>query len=244
MRASTSLLYAFALLGVAPAALAEEPTAPPEEPSGGESQAPLGSRQSFYQLLVGVRSSYITDAGYDPFSKDNSLVQSSFGLSRTLLVVDRFSFAPGVYWDYGKQDATARGDPSSIRVHRLGLGLEGRCQVFPWLYGFVRLTPGALQEKVSIEEPMAPGPLEQQHWLFSLDASGGAAVLLGPHAAEASFPLRFWAIAEGGYGWAPSKSLNLTPELPADETRPVGSLPLGKLALRGGFFRISAAVTY
>jgi hypothetical protein len=149
-----------------------------------------------------------------------------------------------VFWDYGTQNAMARGDASEIDVNRLGLGLEGRYHIMPWLYGLVRLTPGVVRQSVSIQDPIAPGLLKDVDWAFAFDASAGAAGLLGPHGASPRFPLRFWVVAEGGYGWAARRTMTLKPELAEDEVRPAGSLRLGTLALRGGFLRIAAAVTY
>src|SRR5438477_13053460 len=86
----------------------------------------FGSRESFWQGQLGVRSTFVSDPGFDPFSKDNELTQFSLGVARTVWEEDRLSFAPGIIWDYGWRTATARGQDTSLSSHRLALALEGR----------------------------------------------------------------------------------------------------------------------
>jgi hypothetical protein len=204
----------------------------------------FGSRESFWQGELGVRSTFVTDPGFDPFSTDNALTQFSLGLARTVWAEDRVSFAPGVIWDYGWRAGTARGQDTSISSHRLALALEGRYHLFPFVYGLVRLTPGAAHQSVEVDDSLSPAPFVAKGWVFALDASAGAAFLLGPQREDSASPVRWWLAAEGGYSYAASTSLVMHPDLAPDDPRRTGDLDLGTLAMRGGFFRIYGSVTY
>ena len=48
-----------------------------------------GNRETFWQGQVGVRSTFVTDSGFDPFATDNVLTTSSIGFSRTVFDLDR-----------------------------------------------------------------------------------------------------------------------------------------------------------
>jgi hypothetical protein len=199
-------------------------------------------RESFWQGQVGMRSTFVTDRAFDPFASDNALTSISLGFSRTLLHEGSFSFAPGVVWDYGSRSAAARGQPTSLSANRLGLALEGRYHFAPWVYGLVRITPAALHQRAKVED--GPNPAyAASAWSFAVDASAGAAFLLGPHGDSPAL-VRWWAAAEGGYGYATSASLRMRPELADDDPRRIGDLDLGKLALGGAFFRVYGAVTF
>jgi hypothetical protein len=204
----------------------------------------FGNRESFWQAEAGVRSMYITNPGYDPVSTDNSFVQFSLGASRTLWDQDQFSFAPGILWDYGQSSAQARGLPTSLEAHRLALSLEGRYHFLPWMYGLVRVAPGGLHQRVELDDPLAIAPYVARKWGFSFDSAAGLAFLLAPQAEVAASPVRWWVAAEGGYAYAQSGSLAMGPDVDPNDPRRTGGVDLGSLAVRGGFFRVYAAVTY
>jgi hypothetical protein len=204
----------------------------------------FGNRESFWQAEAGVRSMYITSPGFDPVSTDNSFVQFSLGASRTIWDQDQFSFAPGILWDYGQSSAQARGEPTNLEAHRLALSLEGRYHLLPWMYGLVRVAPGALHQRVELDDALAIAPYVAQKWAFSFDSAAGLAFLLAPQAEVAASPVRWWVAAEGGYAYAQSGSLAMVPNAPPDDPRRTGGVDLGSLAVRGGFFRVYAAVTY
>jgi hypothetical protein len=209
-----------------------------------EAEPLYGSRESFWQGQVGMRSTFVTDRGFDPFATDNVLTTFSLGASRTVFDYDAFSLAPGIFWDYGARSATARGNAASLASHRLALALEGRYHFMPWMYGLVRVTPGAISQSARLQDPLAPAPYVASSWSFALDASAGVAFLLGPQAAAASSPVRWWLAAEGGYGYAGSAPLLMRPDLASDDPRRTGDLDLGRLALGGGFFRVYGSITF
>ncbi len=204
----------------------------------------FGDRETFWQAEAGLRSMYITNPGYDPVSTDNSLLQFSLGASRTLWDQGQLSFAPGIVWDYGESSATARGQNTNLQAHRLALTLEGRYHFLPWMYGLVRVAPGAVHQRVQLDDASAIAPYVARKWSFAFDSAAGVAFLLAPQAEIAASPVRWWLAAEGGYGYAGSGSLVMSQDLGADDPHRTGPVDLGSLALRGGFFRLYAAVTY
>jgi hypothetical protein len=212
-------------------------------PARAEEPPPYGNRDSFWQGQVGMRSTFITDPGFDPFATDNVLTTVSLGASRTIFHSDALSLAPGVFWDYGSRSATARGNSTTLATHRLGLALEGRCHIAPWMYALLRVTPGAIHQSAELKDPLAPAPFVARAWTFALDASAGAAFLLGPHTSSSS-PLRWWLAGEAGYGYASAASLVMHPDLASDDPRRVGNLDLGSVALGGTFVRVYGSVTF
>jgi hypothetical protein len=201
-----------------------------------------GDRETFWQGQVGMRSSFVTDSSFDPFADSNVLTSFSLGASRTIFDQDAFSLAPGIFWDYGARSGTARGQATSLQTNRLALALEGRYHMAPWVYGLVRVTPGALHQSAQVDDPLSPAPFVAKAWTFAFDASAGAAFLLGPHSSPSL--VHWWLAAEGGYGYAGSASLMMHSDLAADDPRRTGDLNLGQLALSGGFFRIYGSVTF
>jgi len=212
--------------------------------SAASAEPSFGNRETFWQADVGIRSMYITNPGYDTVSTDNSLVQFSLGASRTIWDQGQLSFAPGIVWDYGQSSAAARGQPTSLEAHHLALTLEGRYHFLPWMYGLVRAAPGVLHQRVELEDPSAVSSYVARKWAFAFDAAAGVAFLLAPQQEVARSPVRWWLAGEGGYSYAGSGSLAMAPDTEAGDPRRTGAVDLGSLALRGGFFRIYAAVTY
>ncbi len=211
-------------------------------PAIAEAEPLFGNRQSFWQAQLGARSTLLKDPGFDPFASDDLLTQVSVGVARTVWTDGAVSFAPGVIWDYGQRDGTARGQSTSLSVHRLAVALEGRYHFLPWAYGLVRLTPGALHQSIELADAMAP--YVASHWAFAFDASAGAAFLLGPERDGSGPGPHWWVAAEGGYSYAGSTALRLHSDLAEGDPRRTGDLDLGTLALRGGFVRIYGSVTY
>lgn len=189
---------------------------------------------------VGYRGSFISDPGMNAFSTRDYLAQFSLGASRKVIERGRFSFAPGLIWDYGASSATARGAQTSLTVHRLSIPLEGRYRIAPWLVAFVRAAPGLTSISARVSDDSGPAPLAKSEWVPSMDFSGGAAWRF----ARVNDRVGFWLTGEGGYGWAKSTALNLSPDLAGDDPRRVADTDLGRLALRGGFMRFGAALSF
>ncbi len=223
----------------APAASTPEADATPAQPTG------LGRHQSNWETLLGVRTAFVTDAGFDPFAEDNALVQVSFGAGRTLFARDSLSLAAVGFWDFGSKSATARAEPTQLVVHRVTLGPELRWHLMPQLYAFTRVAPAALHLEASLSESSSGSILYSRGWVFGADATAGVAAELYGRRSGAATEARFWMLAEGGYGWAARRELSLAPdEDDAAAPQRLAALDLGSVAVRGAIFRVSAALTF
>jgi hypothetical protein len=92
-----------------------------------------------------------------------------------------------------------------------------------------------------VNDVSAPGTLVKSAWLPTFDLSAGGALRFASASHER---FGFWLTGEGGYSWTRSTELALAPDLADDDPRRTGGIDLGRLALRGAFMRIGAAVTF
>jgi hypothetical protein len=199
-------------------------------------------RAPVWEVTAGVRTMYIKGAGYDPFSTNDALVQFSANGTRALVRRDRLAFVAGVGLDVGGSSADARGAPASLTLTRVSALAEGRYQPAWRFYLFARLAPGLLHGTATIDDASSPAAsgLTDDFDAFSLDAAAGGAFCFGD---LGNAHLGAWLVADGGYGWTPDRHLVLAPTLGADQSK-AGTLDLGTLAARGGFFRIALALSY
>jgi hypothetical protein len=208
-----------------------------------EASAPPALRPPTWEVSAGVRTMYIKSAGFDPFSTDDGFVQFSLSALGAIVRRDRLSLAVGMGLDVGSSSATARNAPSSLSLTHLSALAEGRYQPWSRLYLFARVAPGMVHGAATIDDASSPSSsgLTTEFNAFSLDASGGAAVCLG---AVGMARVGVWLLADGGYGWVAAQDLVLAPTLSAADQSKSGTLDLGTIAPRGGFFRISMALSY
>lgn len=198
----------------------------------------------YFRFGLGSRIGYVPSSGLDPFSKTDTLGQISLEVSRTLVARGNGSLAIGLDWDVGNREATARGVTSSIVVHRFLVPIEGRYHVFPWLYGFAKVAPGASALAMSVKDTNNPTELTDLRPGFALDASAGASFLLIGHGAADRKHARLWASPELGYGWTTSSRPKLTTDTREDVLGREEGASLGPIAIRGFFFRIGVGLTY
>jgi hypothetical protein len=226
-----------------PVNLARQPWRP-AEPVGEPELPPVPTPKGFFQVQGSIRVSSITDQAFGMFADDKALGQIGAAVSYTVLTEGNFSFAPGLSFEMGGVESSFRGDASKLNMQRLSVRLDGRYHFVPWAYGFVRAAPGAIRQAYEVNDPMAPAPMRQSHLAPSVDASAGVAFLIVPHRATSVHHARFWLEVDGGYGWAGRKEIVLTPDVADDYQNRLGSLNLGDLALRGGFVRFAASLTF
>jgi hypothetical protein len=222
-----------------------------DEPYAAEASAPALARpidrfKTMWRFEIGYRGTFVREATFDPFSTQDYFAQVSLGGSRTVYSRGRFSFAPGFAWDYGKAGATARGDATSLEVHRLLVPLEGRIHFGPWGYAFARAAPGVGVVTAEVNDPALPNaPLTKNRWLFAGDLSAGYAFPIWPHDNPPVLMPRVWVQTDWGYGWMGSMGLNLAADLPTSmDPRIASGVDLGALTMRGAFFRAAAAVSF
>jgi len=207
------------------------------------SAEPLAAHQAHVQASLGVRVSKVSDAGYDPFSDSDDLVQVSLGLGGTLLRHGRLSLAAVGFWDYGQKSSTARGSDTSLGVHRLTVGPELRYHVLPPLYFFVHALPAFAHSSASIEDAVAQVPRYARHWSYGVEGAAGAAYEVYAARNADSLRPRLWLVAEGGYGYLGSTPLEMSADDGQGPQRPA-PVDLGSLSLAGPYLRVSAAVGF
>jgi len=238
------LLMLLAMTSSASVALAQSATAQGEAaPSGG-----VDHREAMWRVGMGYRGSFVTNAGYNPFSRDDYFSQFSSEATRALwggaIGGLHVSFATGIAWDYGESSASARGDAASLSMHRLTVPLEGRMHFGSWGYAFVRLAPGVAYQRAKVEDASSPSPLFKERWLFASDASAGYAWLVWPREQPSETKARLWLQSDVGYGLVAAEHLSLAPDLPSSDPRRVAGVDLGTLAMQGAFFRVMAAASF
>jgi hypothetical protein len=197
------------------------------------------ARDESLQLSIGVRTTFVRNAGYDVFSTNDALSQFSLGAIFPVLHRGRVALALGGVWDYGGSTASARGAEARLRMHRLSAPIEGRLFATDWLFGFARLAPGVAVQTVTVNDSSAPGRLLAERPLFVTDASVGVATVLSGRG-----PLRVGLSGDIGYALVPSMALRLRPDLADDDPRATGSVDLGSIATGGAFFRIAALASF
>lgn len=232
--------------GAPPTAPAPPPQAdqPAEAPEPEPEPEPEGIVIPRWQVALGARTAFVTNPGFDPFAEDNRLIQFSIGGGRTLYSQGLLSLAATAFYDGGSRQASARGEPTQLDVHRLSLGPELRAHLLPMLYAFARPSPAVVRTIARMDETATNTALYSRSWTFGFDAVGGVAfraVSFG----RGDKAVRLWLVGEGGYGWASSSDLRLAPD-DDDSTAPerVAPVDLGTLAVRGPLFRILVATTF
>jgi hypothetical protein len=215
----------------------EQPLPPPDD-------GLLGTHQEHWFATGGFRFGFIPTSGYDPFSENNSFIQFSAGVGRTVTTFDDFSGAVSVLWDWGAAEADARGAKTSLSAHRLTLGLYGRYHVIRRLYAFARVAPGALRADATLADGGAGVERETGAWTMATDFSGGAAFEFAGQARGASNQARGWVLLDGGYGWAAASSMEFVAAQGTSPPARLAPLEFGDLAMRGAFFRLAAAISY
>jgi hypothetical protein len=223
-------------------AQAYPPAAPGVRAPGARVAAPVEPEHAFerWQLALGIRTSVVRDAGFDPFSTGDLLAQFSATLLHTLRAGEGLVPALGVSADFGSSSAIARGADAQLDTWRLALHLEPRFVPAPGFYLAARIAPGLQHTSATLTDGSAPAPLSIAYSTLSVDASLGGGVRLNP----GTSPIGLWLVADAGYGWAPRRNLTLVPELPARDASKAGATELGSLSARGMFGRMSLAVSY
>ncbi len=209
---------------------AEEPPLPPASPPGW-----FGS--------IGVRTEYVTDTGFDPFAENDALIQGSIGLSRRVWMQGPLSVAGALQFEFGSRKATARGEPTQLDNWRLTAGPEVRYNIVPMLFAYVRPSAGVSRTVASLDDATAQTTLYARSLDLELDGAAGLAFAFWD-LRNRSGDLRFWLVGEGGYGWSSSSDLALSPDEGSGAPERTEPLDLGKLALRGPYFKVAIAASF
>lgn len=243
-----TLLGTAALVATIALPLSARAEAPPPEEITLKSEVAAPRKASFHapevNLAFGLRTMIVPSAGLDPYATDNTVAQLSLAAGPTLLRRGPVAIAAMGEWDFGVRESTARGDTTSLTMHRLGLGLETRLQLATRFMIFAKLAPAAVNLRGTIMDPGLSRPLVSRSWSWALDTTAGAAVLFartGPREAPTS---RFWFTGELGYGFAGQSDMIYAPEPDAADPRKYGSIMLPGLRPSGALMRLAMLVSF
>lgn len=197
-------------------------------------------RSDAWQGTLGLRATFIRDAGLDPFATQDAFPQLSLGLLREVTRSGPLSLFGGVGWDIGTSDASARGVQTHLTLNHPSVVVELRHRPIERLYLFVRVAPGLLHAVASLDDSSSPGPLQTTFNSFAVDGSGGVGVRVN----GARDVVGAWVRLEGGYGWTSSHDMSFKPGLGGADASKAGGLALSPLAARGAFLRAALAISY
>lgn len=208
-----------------------------------EARNDFGTHQEFWQWQLGVRAGFVGDSGYDPFAEGDGLVQFSLGGGRTVFSDGPFSLAAVALGDFGGGSESLRNEETDLSVLRLTLGPEARYHFFERLYVYGRVAPGALRSEASLRDSATGTRLSDAAWVAAVDGAVGIAFQVAGKRSPTTHKPRFWIAAEGGYGWAMDRDVELDSSSEAGPVR-IAPLELETLALRGPMFRVVATATF
>lgn len=240
-----------------PAPAASADAAPPAAPEpGADTMAPpepakakpaRRARPHRFHIQAGLRTTIISNEGYDPFAEGNGLAQGAFSFAYSPWRTLPFSvYGVGEWSIGGASSVTARGADSSLLVNRLGLGVEGRYEPISRLYMYVRLMPAAVNLNATIKDWELSNTLMGDAWTWGLDTTGGAAIRVGNVGRDEMPKTTFWFLFDLGYSFAGEANLVLKPTANDDslDGRQFGGIPLTPFRPSGVLWRFAFSVAF
>lgn len=210
--------------------------------------APRAKLKRYVQRHVGfeagMRTTVVLDEGYDPYSSNDLLPH--FAASATWVPLRMAPFSVGLVGEYdlGGSSGMARGDATSMLVQRASLGLQARLALGSRVYTFAKAAPSVMYMRGSITDAAVDRPLTADAWTWGVDATGGAAVMIG-RAGDPDWPaLRVWIVGEIGYAFAGKSEMVFSPEERDDDPRMFGSVRLPGFRPAGVVNRLALALTF
>ncbi|MCA9643859.1 MAG: hypothetical protein H6718_06810 [Polyangiaceae bacterium] len=216
-----------------------------EAPSEGDSQS-LGKHQDHTQVSLGVRTSLVRDAGYDPYAEDDVFTQGSIGASHALFVDGAWSVAGAFGFDFGGVNSNVRGEHSELDAYRFTLAPELRFHLLPRLYFLGRLGPSLTYDRVKISDEVAATDLSSAGLSFGFDAALGAAYEVLGRTSGAHKGPRGWIQLELGYGWSSSRDITLEARGSDADSAPerLNGVAMPALSLSGPAVKVAVAASF
>ncbi|MGC4091734.1 MAG: hypothetical protein QM756_28390 [Polyangiaceae bacterium] len=225
---------------VAPAAVAPAPV--PFDDTGVADDGSLGKHQSHAWFSLGLRTTRVSNAGFDVFADDDALAQFQLAFGDIFYADGPWSAGAALGWDVGSRSASVRGAATSLQAHRFTLNPELRYHFLRRLYAFGRLGAGAALLASSYSDAVTGTERTRAPLLFTLDATVGAAYEVLGQQSGASRAARGWLVLDAGYLFTANTDLVYSSE----SSSPARAAPvaLGELSLSGLSGRVSAALTF
>jgi Zn-dependent protease len=155
------------------------------------------------------------------------------------------TFAVGAEYDLGHHGATARGQQTSLVLHRLAGSILIDATIIRHLHTYARFAPGAIYLHGAIEDAALPErPLVSDAWTWAVDTTGGIAVLLGAVGADEAPAVGFWVTAEVGYCFTGEAQMSYAPEADGDDGRVFGSTRLPNVRPGGVVNRFALGISF
>jgi hypothetical protein len=216
---------------------------PPDEPK--KKPEPEGPYVPHWMAVeAGVRNFVIFDDGIDPYSSSNLFAQGAFGLTFVPFHTGPSSFGVTAEYDVGVKSHHVRFVDSSLVLHRIGLGLHAQV-VLGRFRIFARAVPAAWYAQASLDDSGVDRPTVAGGWTWGMDATGGAAIRLGSAGGPSHDPaVRFWLLAELGYGFAGAIPMRFGPEEDEEDPRQYGEVTLPDVKPAGLVNRIAVSLSF
>lgn len=228
-----------------PAAPERRPLPPPPPPFVSSEAAPARAKQWGLGFQMGVRTTWADSPGLHPFSSSDVTPLPGFFLGSSLRVwrsgpASAWALAG---WTTGGTQAMTRGVPASFNYHLLQAGIEGHYALLPFLDALVRVAPSAVNLRGKFSPYSGSHESAATPWTWGLDATAGAALMLGAVGDSAWPSARFWLQGELGYAYTAPAPMSLEARVDDEEKPRHGSVNLPDLSLSGVLLRISVGLT-
>jgi hypothetical protein len=191
---------------------------------------------------IGVRLLVIDDPSFDPYSENDLIGQASVGGAVMAFAVGPFALGLVAEYDIGRKSAMARGDETSLTLHRIAWGASLELRL--WRFDlYARLMPAALHAAATLDDPGFDLPLSASGWTWGLDTLGGARFRFASAGHDA---VGFWLLAEVGYAFAGDIDMLFSPDVEEeeDEARRLASIALPALDPSGVTTRVGLALSF
>lgn len=213
--------------------------------AGGEVVPPaVPVRPHRFGVYLGFRATNVKNAGYDPYSYGDALVQNAVGLSFSPWRTQPWSVHFLAEWNMGVSSADARGYSSELTVNRFALGAELRWMPKSRFYLYGKVVPSLAHLGAEIDDWDLGVSLESSSWAPMLDLSAGAALRLGTAGKEPKRTVSFWLMMDWGFTLAGQAAMSFTPDNIDDPTRTFSAVNLPGLRPGGFVTRGAFAITF
>lgn len=192
-------------------------------------------------LGVGVRGMLLPSAGFDPYSSNDFMAMSALTAGLTVLRFGRASITLSAEWNVGTRSGLARGQETSLTLHRLAGVAETRYQLGRRFFLAVKVSPAAFHARASLDDPSIERPLVSRTWTWSLEAAGGLGLLLGSTGQRGA---KFWLNLDLGYTFAGETKVELSPAADDQDPRRYGTVAMPTLRPSGATSRLGVFVAF
>ncbi len=218
------------------------PAEPPDQP---EPEVPLGPYVPHWMSAeIGVRNWVVFDEGIEPYTDTGFVAQGAFTLGFVPFHFGDFSIGLNAEYDVGRVAHHVRNIDSAVTLHRIGAGVLAQFRLSRLRF-FARAMPAAWHAQGSLNDTDFERPLVADGWTWGVDATGGVAVRIGSAGGPSNDRhVRFWLLAELGYGFAGDMDMSYAPEEDDEDPRVYGSVDLPPVQPSGLINRLALAVTF